>query len=135
MSKRLLTVLSICFVVAAGIALYVWASGCCSGDPLCNGSATKVVGEGCYYDFEVYLDRDCVDTTTVRLKIREHGTGNFSAYMCLIMEEPPYNQCVRYGVRLQLDPDKEYDYYFETASGCSGRDPDAGVVLLSPACN
>jgi len=134
MSKKSLIVLSICLLLGAGIVAYVWANGCCDGDPLCHGRNGKIGGTECDYEFEVDLDVDCIKTTTVRLVLTTVG-GTTDYYMCQILEDPPYDMCVPLGVRVTLDGSKDYTYCFETLIGCEGRDPDEGVVLLFPDCD
>ena len=134
MTNRLLTVLSICFVIGLGVALYVWADSCCSGDALCNGSCGKIGGTECDYEFEVDLNAECLETTTVRLVLTVVG-GETHYYMCQIWEDPPYDMCVPFGAEVTLDGSEDYTYYFETKTGCSGRDPDEGVALLFPDCD
>lgn len=136
MNKRCLIVLSICLAVATGIGLAVWANACCTGDALCNGSHWKVYGEGCDYVFEVNLDRDCVGTSTVALKLTKEGGPEITYMMAVFDEGPPWPACVRYRVTRPLDPDTNYAYYFDTESGCPGRDPNQGWVLMNTnACD
>ena len=129
MSKRLLTVLSICFVAAAGIALYVWASGCCSGDALCNGGALGTVG--CTYQFTVDHDRDSGGGThEVYVWIRPSDDPAFTSHLMAVGSLPPYPVCVEYVNNLSLNADTTYYYYFQCAD-CSGRDPDSGTHTLN----
>jgi len=129
MTMKSLIVLSVCLVLGAGIAGTIWA--CCSGDALCNGSAWKVYGEGCNYVFQVNLNRDCVDMTTVALKLTKVGSSEITYMMAVVDQGPPWPDCVRYRVTRPLDPDTDYSYYFDTETGCPGRDPDQGQVLMN----
>ena len=76
MSKKSLIVLSICLVMAAGIAVYVWANGCCE-DPydLCNPSVEKDGQTECDYEFNVDLEKDCVTGSTVKVHYKKTGGG------------------------------------------------------------
>ena len=137
MSKRLLTVLSICFVVAAGIALYVWAD-CCTGVPvLCDPLASKVGESDCDYQFDVHLDSQCVTTATVKLYYHETPGGGWNWHMMTTVEGPPYPDCVTKRVTLTLDDTKTYGYYFvSTGPSCSDRLPDGNAeYALDPDCD
>ena len=134
MSKKSLILLSICLVMAAGIAVYVLADGCCPTDPLCHGCAAKLPG-GCDYAFTVQLDVDCVESASVALHLEKNSLGYL--YFPLQLLEDPADMCADYYVPVyDLDPEASYSYYFNSngGEGCSGRDPDVGAVLLIPDC-
>ena len=123
MSKKLLTVLSICLVIGLGVALYVWADSCCSPDALCNGSVTAMV-DTCRFRFSVY--HDLVDPDhTVYLWIKSSPEEEYTGFM-LSVHEYPTPLCTLYVTTLELDPNTTYYYYFACAD-CSGREPDIGV--------
>ena len=135
MNKRLLTVLSICLVIGAGIALYVWASGCCPTGPLCNGGAAKLPS-GCDYAFTVQLDVDCVESASVVLHLRKNSQDY--DYFPMQLVEDPQDMCADYYVVVyDLDPEASYSYYFDSRGGefCSDREPDVGAKLLMPDCD
>jgi len=135
MSKKSLIVLSICLVLGASIALYVWANGCCEGDPLCYGD---VVHRGdCNFYFTVDHDREEGDQHQVRIVIQKEGDLTAVPYMMEIWSEWPYPICVTYDLLLNLDANSTYYYVFDCATeGCSGRDPDVNrYTLLTGYCD
>ena len=137
MNKTLLTVLSICFVVAAGIALYVWADCCTGPDVLCDKEVTKVGESDCDYQFDVHLDSTCATTATVKLYIHETPGGGWNWYMMTTVDDPPYPDCVTKRKTLTLDGTKTYGYYFESEGpNCDDRLPDGNLEFaLDPDCD
>ncbi|HUT02751.1 MAG TPA: hypothetical protein VM163_02535 [bacterium] len=123
MSKRSLIVLSICLVVGAGIALYVWADNCCSGDALCNGGVVAGVNS-CVFTFSVY--HNLVDPPhDVYLYIKKDGDPAFVPHLTEIGESPQ-PLCVLHVVALELDENSTYYYYFQ-CEDCDSRDPDGSL--------
>jgi len=119
MNKRSLIVLSLCLVIGAGFAVYVWASGCCGGEPgppcVCNGECFQVV-DTCLFDFDVDHSRDCGIGHDVYLYIKAQGGEEYTAFlMTLQTPGPPFPLCMQYGVELELEPNTVYYYYF----GCA----------------
>ena len=134
MSKKLLIVLSICFVIGLGIALYVSADTCCSGDALCNGGVVAGVNS-CEFYFTVDHDRVEGDQHSVRLWIQKEGDPSEIPYMMQIVGPPPYPICVTYDRALTLDANSTYYYYFK-CEDCSGRDPNSDRwTLLTGDCD
>ncbi len=124
MSKKVLILLSICLVAVVGIALYVWADGCCSGDAkLCNGWDVKDGETECDYEFNVQLDRDCVTGSTVRVYYEKAGGGPTYNRMLTMISLPPLDWCVDYRVGgITLDSDN-WDYWFTVEGTCRERLP------------
>ena len=115
MSKRLLTVLSICFVVAAGIALYVWASGCCDDDAcangnMCHGGATQL--NACNWQFHVDYVYDEYSGQAVYFYIRTDG-GSW-AYFQMSPNELVHPPCKRFHYNKALTANTDYEYYFSS---------------------
>jgi len=124
MGKRSLIVLSIFFVIGLGIALYVWADTCCSGDPLCNGG---VVAEANSCVFTFHVDHNWVDPDhDVYLWIREDGEPAFLPHLTAVHDNPD-PLCTLHTIALELDENSTYYYYF-ACDDCTGRDPDAGSL-------
>ncbi|MBN1593681.1 MAG: hypothetical protein JW941_10610 [Candidatus Coatesbacteria bacterium] len=138
MSKKSLIVLSASLLIVAGIAVYVFANGCCGEgeDALCSGSVSSL-GD-CNFYFSVYHDRDSGGGThTVDLLIKKDGDLDFATYMMTSPENPPLPVCVLYQKALTLQANSTYYYHFECRD-CSGRDPDAGSgdhTLFTGQCN
>ena len=122
MSKKSLIALSICLVMAAGIALYVWADTCCSGDALCDGQRTGEI-DTCNFHFSVYHDKVDPDHV-VYLWIKSSLEDEYTAFMLSIHSDPT-PICTRYVTTLELDPRTRYYYYFACAN-CPSSDPDEG---------
>ena len=127
MKRRLLiTVLAVCLVGAGGFALKLWADGCCSGDPLCNGGAIGRIG--CVYSFTVYHDVVDDEEHTVYVYIKEEGDSAYTAFLSSI-HESPQPACLLYKAAIELEENKTYYYYFACAD-CEGRDPNEGTYTL-----
>jgi len=138
MSRKHLLVLCLCLVIGAGIAVYVWATGCCpEGHVLCDAFASKVGDTGCDYTFGVNLARDCAGSATVKLWYHETPGGSWNWAMMAIIDDWPYPPCVRMRRTLTLDGDKTYGYYFEsTGTNCNERLPAYPLEYsLDPNCN
>ena len=141
MKRRLLiTVLAVCLVGAGGFALKLWADGCCTGDPLCNGGSTKVAGTDCDYYFHVDHDRDSYgEGHTVWVYVKQGGLSAVG-YMCNLQTPDPQPVCMEFGRTITMSSDNDYTYWFECWVGGSmcGRDPDGSAVYslnLDSNCN
>ena len=135
MSKRALIVLAICLVLGGGFVAYVWASGCCENDNLCNGT---VASQGdCEFLFNVSHDRDNGGGShDVHLKIKESGEETYDSFMMETQSIWPYPVCVVFGKSLELDANTAYDYYFVCATQGCGREPDDGCYGFNTGnCN
>jgi len=133
MSKKSLIVLSICLVMAAGIAVFVWANGCCDGDALCHGD--DVHRGDCNFYFTVDHDRQEGDQHEVRIVIQKQGDPTPILYLMDIKSGWPYPVCVTYDRLLNLDPNSTY-YYVFVCDDCNGRDPDVNrYTLVTGACD
>ena len=115
MSKKSLIVLSICMLLGAGIVAYVWASGCCGGDPgeppcICHGSDQQV-GSSCDWTFSVDHSRECGTDHDVYVHVSADG-GPYSAFLMTPQSVYPYPICMLYQETLPLNANTTYDYYF-----------------------
>ena len=135
MTRKSLIVLSLCLLLGAGIAVYVWASGCCPDDNLCNGTVTGL-GE-CEFLFNVDHDRDNGGGShEVHLKIKKSGDETYDAFMMEVQSVWPYPVCVTFGKSLDLEATTAYLYYFECATEGCGRDPSSGAYNFNTGnCN
>jgi len=131
MTKKCLIVLSVCLVIGAGFAAYVWATGCCPGDNLCNGGVTRVLGQSCRYHFQVYHDRDTGGGThQVYLYILGGDWEDFTSFLTVVTGLPPYPVCVPYYCDLTLEANTSYQYYF-SCNGCVSTDPDTNTYSVN----
>ncbi|MCD6326713.1 hypothetical protein J7M28_04055 [bacterium] len=136
MTRKSLVIMSICLLLGAGFAAYVWASACCGEVEgcLCNGWCSCNDEEDCEYDFNVYLDSTKVTGTSVRVYYEKEAGGPTHNTMLTRVDLPPYNLCVLYRQTVELDP-VDYLYWFESTGECTDRDPeDAAKHLLQTKC-
>jgi len=120
MSKKSLIVLSVCLVIAAGIVAYVWASGCCGGDPgetpcICNGARFHIA-DTCRWHFTVDHSRECGMGHDVYVYMKgQNGDPYIGILLSLETPGPPYPICTQYAGTLELNPNTVYYYYFRCA--------------------
>ncbi|MBN2208474.1 MAG: hypothetical protein JW759_04185 [Candidatus Coatesbacteria bacterium] len=137
MSRKSLLALCVCLMIGAGVAAYVWATGCCDGlAKLCNGSAAKEGGTECDYEFNVDLDRGCVTGATVRVYYQKDSGGMIYNQMLAIFSQPPYDWCVDYRVGgVTLDSD-DWRFWFTVTGSCTDRLPPGSLYfLLETSCD
>lgn len=126
MTKKSLIVLSVCLAIGAGIAVYVWASGCCPDDDnLCHGGVISV-GD-CEFLFTVDHDRDGGGGShEVHLFLKKTGGLSFDSFLLTVQSPWPFPVCVEYGRLLELEPNTTYYYYF-VCNDCSPPSFDPGI--------
>ena len=137
MTKKSLMVLSICLVLSAGIAVYVWATGCCEGQAkLCNGWAAKDGQTGCDYEFNVQLDRSCVTGATVKVFYQKASGGLIYNQMLANISPTPYDWCVDFRVSGVTLDSSNWVYWFTVQYSCEYRLPPGELnFLLETSCN
>ena len=131
MTKKSLIALSICLVLGAGIAAYVWATVCCGGEgALCHGGTQKVPETDCDYYFHVDHDLPSYgEGHTVWVYIKQ---GDLTAvrYTMNLQTPDPQPVCMLFGRAITMAASNDYTYWFVCWVGgeeCD-RDPEDPAV-------
>ena len=111
MTRKSLIALSICLVMAAGIAATVWAFSCCDNRCLCNGGKVRVP-DSCMFVFFVDHDKDCGTGHDVFLYLKEWGDPGYTSFM-MGASGPPWPACIPYSKLMTLNANTTYHYYFK----------------------
>ena len=119
MTKKSLIVLSLCLLLGAGFAVYVWANGCCSDEStLCDGGAVRVPETDCDWAFYVHHDRDSWDSGhQIYVYIQEEGEPTPIRYLTNLQTPGPQPVCMLFSRVVTMSANTEYSFWFECLVG------------------